>query len=139
MPRLPSHHRDSLGRLVLIGLTFEETEEFERLDATPALDKDGCLFPWPTDGNCLPRSERRWLELYEKHIDAYRLLDQITRLRPRRNEDATTGRKSVRWKESPQNKLRRNEDDEVLSVDSSADPQVQPGPGLLTAKHRFRR
>jgi hypothetical protein len=20
-----------------------------RLDATPALDKDGCLFPWPTD------------------------------------------------------------------------------------------
>jgi hypothetical protein len=50
MPRLPSHHRDSLGRLVLIGLTFEETEEFERLDATPALDKDGCLFPWPTDG-----------------------------------------------------------------------------------------
>jgi hypothetical protein len=102
MPRLPSHRRDSLGRLVLIGLTFEETEEFERLDATPALDKDGCLFPWPTDGDSLPRSEHRWLELYEKHIDAYRLLDRITRhtsrLETRRNEDATTGRKSAAGK-----------------------------------------
>jgi hypothetical protein len=33
----------------------------------------------------------------------------------------------------------RNEDDEVLSVDPSAGPQVQAGPGLLTAKHRSRR
>jgi hypothetical protein len=107
MPRLPSHHRHSLGRLVLIGLTFEETEEFERLDATPALDKDGCLFPWPTDGDCLPRSEHRWLELYEKHIAAYRLLDQIrrhtSRLETRRNEGATTGRKSAAGKKTAKN------------------------------------
>ena len=107
MPRLPSHRRDSLGRLVLIGLTLEETEEFERLDATPALDKDGCLFPWPTDGDPLPRSEHRWLELYEKHIDAYRLLDQIrrhtSRLETRRNEDATTGRNSAAGKKTAKN------------------------------------
>ena len=119
MPRLPSHRRDSLGRLVLIGLTFEETEEFERLDATPALHKDGCLFPWPTDENSLPRSEHRWLELYEKHIDAYRLLDQIrrnpSRLETRRNEDATTGRKAPLERRFPKT-LRRNEDDEVLTV-----------------------
>ena len=105
MPRLPSHHRDSLGRLVLIGLTFEEREEFERLDTTPALDKDGCLFPWPTDGDPLPRSEHRWLELYEKH--AYRLLDQIrrhtSRLETRRKEDATTGRNSAAGKKTAKN------------------------------------
>ena len=107
MPRLRSHHRDSLGRLVLIGLTFEETEEFERLDATPALDKDGCLFPWPTDEDSLPRSEHRWLELYEKHLAAYRLLDQIRRhtskIETRRNEDATTGRKTAAGTKSAKN------------------------------------
>ena len=102
MPRHRSHHRDSLGRLVLIGLTFEETEEFERLDATPALDRDGCLFPWPSNGDSLPRSEHRWLELYEKHLAACRLLYQIrrhtSRIKSRRNEDDTAGGKTAAGK-----------------------------------------
>jgi hypothetical protein len=70
------YHRNSVGERILVGLTFLETKEFERLDATPPRDAQGNLFPWPTEGRCLPPSERRWLELYEKHGAAVcRLLD----------------------------------------------------------------
>jgi len=44
---------DGNGNRVLIGLTIEETFEFETLDNRPALD------------------ERRWLELYGKHDSAW--------------------------------------------------------------------
>jgi len=107
LPRLRSHRRDSFGRSVLIGLTFDETEEFERLNASPAVDKEGRLFPWPTDGDSLPRSEHRWLELYEKHSAACELLDQIrrhtSRIVTRRNEGDAGERKSFAGKKSAKN------------------------------------
>jgi hypothetical protein len=59
--------RNSVGERILVGLTFLETKEFERLDATPPWDQQGNVFPWPTEGRCLPPSEGRWLQLYEKH------------------------------------------------------------------------
>ena len=55
---------DALGRAVLIGLSFEETEEFERLD--DSLPYDGQLV-WPPEDVPLLPMELRWLELYEKH------------------------------------------------------------------------
>jgi hypothetical protein len=104
LSRSRSYRRDSFGRSVLIGLTFDETEEFERLDASPAVGKDGHPFPWPTDGDSLPPSEHRWSELYEKHSAACRLLDQIrrhtSRIVTRRNEDDAAGGKSVAGKKS---------------------------------------
>lgn len=51
---------DAVGRRVLIGLTLEETFEFERLDSEP----DGAR---PAPG------EQRWLELYAKHEDAWKV------------------------------------------------------------------
>lgn len=64
---------DEAGRRVLIGLTHEETFEFERLDSQPALpqgagqagrDSNGL---WPAD------SEARWLVLYAKHEGAWKV------------------------------------------------------------------
>lgn len=54
---------DGGGRRVLIGLTPEETFEFERLDSEVAAD--GCDV-WPAAG------EQRRLELYEKHQGAWK-------------------------------------------------------------------
>jgi hypothetical protein len=61
---------DAGGRRVLIGLTPEETFEFERLDSGQAPDQvhavpDG-RGAWPDAG------ERRRRELYEKHDGAWR-------------------------------------------------------------------
>ncbi|MGY4626733.1 hypothetical protein [Bradyrhizobium sp. USDA 4486] len=63
---------DAGGRRVLIGLTLEETFEFERLDSKPVADlsegqvlRDGKV-PWPAAG------ERRWQELYAKHDGAWK-------------------------------------------------------------------
>ncbi|QPF90294.1 hypothetical protein [Bradyrhizobium commune] len=63
---------DAGGRRVLIGLTFEETFEFERLDSQPVLGlaaghavrNSGVL--WSAAG------ERRWQELYAKHEGAWK-------------------------------------------------------------------
>lgn len=64
---------DAVGRRVLIGLTLEETFEFERLDGQPALDQGGRpvatlaeTILWSADG------EQRWLELYAKHDGAWK-------------------------------------------------------------------
>ena len=57
------------GRLVLIGLTFEETAEFEYLDAQ--IPFDGELVWLDMDNSPV---ERRWLELYTKHATARRTL-----------------------------------------------------------------
>lgn len=62
---------NAAGRRVLIGLTLEETCEFERLDSQADLDQaesqaldEGIL--WTA------LSEQRWLELYEKHEGAWK-------------------------------------------------------------------
>jgi hypothetical protein len=52
---------DRVGRRVLIGLTVEETFEFETLDAA-----------WDEKGGPTTIREKRWLELYSKHNQAWR-------------------------------------------------------------------
>ena len=63
----PSYSLDSLRRRILIGLTFAETEEFERLDAEPPVDEHGNILRWETDDESFPPNQARWLELYQKH------------------------------------------------------------------------
>jgi hypothetical protein len=64
---------DEQGRRVLIGLTIEETFEFETLDSLPALDEAGKHVAWDEDGAPTTPREKRWLELYSKHDRAWRL------------------------------------------------------------------
>jgi hypothetical protein len=62
---------DSDGRRVLIGLTFEETFEFEKLDLLPALHENGAHVLWEADGGPASKQAERWLELYSKHDEAW--------------------------------------------------------------------
>ena len=62
---------DTGGRRVLIGLTIEETFEFETLDNLPALDESGIHVAWNEDGLPTTTREKRWLELYNKHDEAW--------------------------------------------------------------------
>jgi hypothetical protein len=50
----------------LAGLSYEETMEFEALDAFPPLDYSGHVV-WPFEGEPTTCREKRWLELYKKH------------------------------------------------------------------------
>ena len=61
---------DANGNSVLVGLTLDETREFECLDEL--ISTLGPVSPLSTeDGRSL--NERRWLVLYEKHEAALRL------------------------------------------------------------------
>jgi len=62
-----SYVLDADGNRVLIGLTLQETREFERLDALIAALSSTPLVP--TDDR-RSQNERRWLVLYEKHQSA---------------------------------------------------------------------
>jgi hypothetical protein len=62
---------DKDGRRVLIGLTLEETSEFETLDGLSAPDDSGQHLAWDENGSQTTTRERRWLELYGKHDDAW--------------------------------------------------------------------
>jgi hypothetical protein len=64
---------DQVGRRVLIGLTVEETFEFETLDAT-----------WDENGVPTTTREKHWLELYSKHDQAWR--QWISKNHPDRRE-----------------------------------------------------
>jgi hypothetical protein len=64
---------DESGRRILIGLTAEETFEFETLDNPPASDNPGGHIAWPADGTAATTREKRWLELYAKHDKAWRV------------------------------------------------------------------
>jgi hypothetical protein len=57
---------DADGKRVLVGLTLDETIEFERLDEA-ILDSVS-----EEVDNCRVRKERRWLVLYDKHDAALR-------------------------------------------------------------------
>jgi hypothetical protein len=63
---------DENGRRVLIGLTIEETLEFETLDNLPALDESGNHVAWDEHGVPTTTREKRWLELYSKHDEGWR-------------------------------------------------------------------
>ena len=74
---------DGDGNRILIGLTIEETREFERLDE---LISD--LSSAPTDDS-RSISERRWLVLYDKHepaVRAYLSIENAKMLRASRTE-----------------------------------------------------
>ena len=58
---------DGDGNRILIGLTLDETREFERLDE---LISNLCTAP-TDDSRSI--NERRWLVLYDKHEAAVRL------------------------------------------------------------------
>jgi hypothetical protein len=64
---------DKAGRRVLIGLTVEETFEFETLDSLPALDDSGTCIAWDENGIPTTTREKRWLALYGKHDAAWKL------------------------------------------------------------------
>lgn len=60
---------DAVGRRVLIGLTLEETFEFERLDSAPDGGRAEAI--WTERGSQPSAGEQRWLELYAKHEGAW--------------------------------------------------------------------
>jgi len=62
---------DGGGRRVLIGLTIEETLEFETLDNLPALDETGGHVARDENGAPTTTREKRWRELYCKHDTAW--------------------------------------------------------------------
>jgi hypothetical protein len=65
---LPREYQlDGGGRRILVGLTHEETLEFEKLD--DRLPYDGQSV-WPDETLPLLPMEVRWLELWEKHQTA---------------------------------------------------------------------
>jgi hypothetical protein len=74
----PADHRprryfvDENGRRVLIGLSIEETFEFETLDNLPAIERADERAAWEENGSPTTARERRWLELYGKHDRAWR-------------------------------------------------------------------
>jgi hypothetical protein len=63
---------DTDGRRVLVGLTIEETFEFETLDNLSALEESGNHVGWDENGIPTTTREKRWLELYTKHDAAWR-------------------------------------------------------------------
>ena len=63
---------DALGRRVLIGLTLEETFEFERLDSEQASAQEGRQVTRGAHGFWPAAGEQRLLELYEKHDGAWK-------------------------------------------------------------------
>ena len=64
------YHSDEDGNRVLVGLSIEETFEFETLDEIAPFDENGNL-AWQ-EGLPITNRERRWLELYQKHQAAWR-------------------------------------------------------------------
>jgi hypothetical protein len=62
---------DGSGRRVLIGLTIEETLEFETPDNLSALDEPGGQVARNENGAPIATREKRWRELYRKHDIAW--------------------------------------------------------------------
>ena len=66
------YYVDNKGRRVLVGLTMEETLEFEQLDRFGPLD-ESCIDDAVNFGEtAIVSREKRWLELYMKHDDAWK-------------------------------------------------------------------
>lgn len=62
---------DEKGQRVLIGLTIEETLEFEALDRLSANEAGGPVAS-RADWVAITTRQKRWLELYAKHDGAWR-------------------------------------------------------------------
>jgi hypothetical protein len=66
------YYVDDKGRRVLVGLTMEETLEFEQLDRLGPLDRSGVDDAGNFDETAFVSLEKRWLELYAKHDGAWK-------------------------------------------------------------------
>jgi hypothetical protein len=64
---------DKSGQRVLIGLTIEETSEFETLDNLSASDHSSSHVAATAYGITTTTRQERWLELYAKHDAAWRM------------------------------------------------------------------
>jgi hypothetical protein len=62
---------DHAGRRVLVGLTVEETSEFETLDSLAAANHPSGHVLWQGSGFAARGQDQRWLELYTKHKEAW--------------------------------------------------------------------
>jgi hypothetical protein len=62
---------DHAGRRVLVGLSPEETVEFEALDSLAAANQCGGQVLWKEAGFAASTRDQRWLELYAKHEEAW--------------------------------------------------------------------
>jgi hypothetical protein len=79
-PGLSSRYNiDDNGRRVLAGLTSAETQEFETLDSLPPLDSSGNIVAWTFGGQPTTGREKRWLQLYTKHDEAWKNLKNHNR------------------------------------------------------------
>ncbi len=74
------HTVDEKGRRVLIGLTAAETREFETLDALSPSDGDHVA--WTFGGVPTTNREKRWLQLYTKHDEAWKTLQAADGRKP---------------------------------------------------------
>ena len=68
------HTIDEKGRRVLVGLSAAETQEFETLDSLPPSDISGNRIAWTFGGDPTTSREKRWLQLYTKHDEAWKTL-----------------------------------------------------------------
>ena len=69
---------DKDGHRILVGLSVQETFEFETLDDIAPLDETGARIAW-SEGVPTTSREMRWLELYQKHDAAWKALAAGTR------------------------------------------------------------
>ena len=74
------HTVDANGRRVLIGLTSAETREFETLDALSP--SDGNHVAWTFGGVPTTGREKRWLQLYTRHDEAWKTLQAASGRKP---------------------------------------------------------
>lgn len=65
---------DENGRRVLVGLSAAETQEFETLDSLPPSDISGNRIAWTFGGEPTTNREKRWLQLYTRHDEAWKTL-----------------------------------------------------------------
>jgi hypothetical protein len=65
---------DENGRRVLVGLTSAETHEFETLDSLSPSDDGGDRIAWTFGGDPTTSREKRWLQLYTRHEEAWKAL-----------------------------------------------------------------
>jgi len=73
------YNLDGNGRRVLAGLTSAETCEFETLDSLPPSNSSGNIVAWTFGGQPTTGREKRWLQLYTKHHEAWKALNNQNR------------------------------------------------------------
>jgi hypothetical protein len=66
------YYVDKKRRRVLIGLTAEETFEFEQLDRLDPLDGTHAAGNYGETETAIISQKERWLELYMKHDDGWK-------------------------------------------------------------------